>query len=214
VLLNTLNKILKFIIFEHLQNIMKACNLISNTQMKVHKHRSTDTTLQLITEKIHTVWSDTRKRIVSLLSLNEKNAFNSVTHDRLLHDMKKRKVFRLLFKFVKNFLRNWCIIITIDDYTMMNCSVNVNISQNSSLLSILYLFYNMNLLKVCNNIKLKTNFINFINDINILIYKKFIKCNCKVLNEIYDKCEQWLKMHDIKFSKTKHKLIHFTRTSK
>ncbi len=45
-------------------------------------------------------------------------------------------------------------------------------------------------------------------------YKEFIKCNCKVLSEIYDKCEQWSKTHDIKFLITKHKLIHFTRTFK
>jgi len=55
VLLNTLSKILKFIIFECLQNVMKVCNSLLNTQMRTCKHRSTDTTLQLITEKIHIV---------------------------------------------------------------------------------------------------------------------------------------------------------------
>ncbi len=128
VLLNTLSKVLKFIIFKRLWNIVKMCNSILNIQMRVCKHRSTDMTLQLITEKIHTVWSDTRRRVVSLLSLNKKSAFNNVAHSRLLHDMKKRRVLKLLLKFVKNFLRNWHIMITIDDYTMMKRSVNVNIS--------------------------------------------------------------------------------------
>ncbi len=214
VLLNTLSKILKFIIFEHLQNVIEMCNLILNIQMRACKHKSTDTTLQLITEKIHTIWSDTRRKVVSLLSLNEKNAFNNVTHSRLLHDMKKRRVLRLLLEFVKNFLRNWRIMITIDNYTTIKCSMNINISQDSLLSSILYLFYNVNLLKACDDIKLRTSFTDFINDINILIYKKFIKCNCKVFSEIYDKCEQWSKTHDIKFSKTKHELIHFTRIFK
>ncbi len=209
-----MSKILKFIIFEHLQNIMKACNLILNIQMKAHKHRLTDTTLQLITEKIYIVWSNTRRRVVLLLSLNKKNAFNNMTYDRLLHDMKQRRVFRLLFEFVKNFLKDQCIIITINDYMMMKCSVNINISQDSLLLLILYLFYNANLLKACDNIKLRTNFTSFINNVNILTYKKFMKCNCKVLNEIYDRCEQWSKTHNIKFLKTKHELIHFTRTFK
>ncbi len=171
-------------------------------------------TWQLITEKIYIVWNNIRKRVVLLLSLNEKSAFNNVTHSRLLHNIKKRKVLRLLLEFVKNFLRNRCIIITINDYTMMKHNVNVDILQDSSLSSILYLFYNINLLKACDDIKLKTSFTNFINDINILIYKKFIKCNCKVLNKIYDRCEQWSKTHDIKFLKTKHKLIHFTRIFK
>ncbi len=182
--------------------------------MRVCKHRSINTTLQLITEKIHIVWSDTKRRVVSLLSLNEKSAFNNVVHNRLLHDMKKRKVFRLLLEFVKNFLRNRRIMITIDDYTMMKRSMNINILQNSSLSSILYLFYNVNLLKACDNIRLRTNFTDFINNVNILIYERFMKCNCRVLNEIYDRCEQWLKMHDIKFLKTKHELIHFTRIFK
>ena len=213
-LLNTLSKILKFIIFKHLWNIIEACNLLLNIQMRVRKHRSTNTTLQLIIEKIHIVWSDTRRKVVSLLSLNEKSAFNNVAHSRLLHDMKKRRVLRLLLKFMKNFLKDWCIMITIDDYTMMKCSVNIDILQDSSLSSILYLFYNVNLLEVCDNISLRTSFTNFIDDVNILIYEKFIKRNCRVLSEIYDRCEQWSKTHDIKFSKTKHELIHFTRTSK
>jgi len=131
--------------------------------MKVHKHKLIDTTLQLITEKIYIVWSDMRRRVVSLLSLNKKSAFNNVTHSRLLHDIKKRKVFKLLLEFVKNFLKDWRITITINDYTMTKCSMNVDISQDSSLSLILYLFYNANLLKACDNIKLRTNFIDFVN---------------------------------------------------
>ncbi len=214
VLFDTLSKILKFVVFEHLQNVVKACNLILNTQMRVCKHRLINITLQLIIKKIHTVWSDTRRRVISLLSLNEKNAFNNVMHSKLLHDMKKRKVFRLLFKFVKNFLKDQCIMITINDYMMTKCSLNINISQDSSLSLILYLFYNANLLKVCDDIKLRTNFTDFLNDINILTYEEFMKCNCRVFSKIYNKCKQWSKMHDIKFLMTKHELIHFTRIFK
>ncbi len=105
-------------------------------------------------------------------------------------------------------------MITINDYMMMKRSVNVNISQNSLLSSILYLFYNVNLLEACDDIRLRTSFTDFVNDVNILTYEKFMKCNCKVLSEIYDRCKQWSKTHDIKFSKTKHELIHFTRISK
>jgi len=130
------------------------------------------------------------RRVVLLLSLNEKNAFDNVTHSRLLHNMKKRKVSRLLLKFVKNFLKDQCIMIIINDYMTMKCSMNINILQSSSLSLILYLFYNVNLLEAYNDIKLRTSFINFMNDINILTYKEFTKCNCKVLSEIYNRCEQ------------------------
>jgi len=56
--------------------------------------------------------------------------------------------------------------------------------QNFLLFLILYLFYNANLLKIYNNIKLKISFIEFVNNINILIYKKLIKYNYKVLDKI------------------------------
>jgi len=131
-----------------------------------------------------------KKRVVSLLSLNEKNAFNNMTHSKLLYNMKKRKVSKLLLEFVKNFLKDQRITIIIDDYIMMKRSMNINISQDSLLSSILYLFYNVNLLEACDDIKLRTNFTNFMNNINILTYEEFMKCNCRVFSEIYDKCEQ------------------------
>ncbi len=54
-LLNTLSEVLKFIVFEHLQNIIKACDLILNIQMKACKHRLINMTLQLIIKKIYCV---------------------------------------------------------------------------------------------------------------------------------------------------------------
>jgi len=68
-----------------------------------------------------------RRRVVSLLNLNEESAFDNVIHSKLLHDMKKRKVSKLLLEFVKNFLKDQCITITINDYMTMKYSVNVNI---------------------------------------------------------------------------------------
>ncbi len=125
-----------------------------------------------------------------MLNLNNKNIFDNITHNRLLYNIKKRKVFELLFEFVKDFLKNKRITITIDNYTTIKRIINIDVLQKISLSSILYLFYNINLLETCNNIKLQINFIKFVNNINILTYNKLIKRNCKVLNKIYKKCEQ------------------------
>jgi len=73
---------------------------------------------------------------------------------------------------------------------MIKRTINVNISQDSSLLLIFYLFYNIDLLKTCDNIMLRINFIEFVDDVNILMYNKLIKRNCKILNKIYNKDEQ------------------------
>ena len=85
---------------------------------------------------------------------------------------------------MKNFLKNKNIILIIEKYTQAKRRINVNISQNFLLFLILYLFYNANLLKTYENVKLRFNVTSFVNDINILIYNKFIKRNCDVLKKI------------------------------
>jgi len=90
-------------------------------------------------------------------------------------------VFKLFFEFVKDFLKNKRIIITINNYTTTKRIINIDILQNSSLSSILYLFYNIDLLETYNNIKLQISFTRFVNNINILTYNKLAKRNCNVL---------------------------------
>ena len=73
---------------------------------------------------------------------------------------------------MKDFLKNKSTTLIIEIYTMTKYKINVNILQNSSFCLILYLFYNANLLKLCKNVKLNFNIIEFVNDINILIYNE------------------------------------------
>jgi len=55
VLLDTLNKILKFIILKRLRSVVEIYDTILNIQIKVRKYKSTNTILQLITKKIYTI---------------------------------------------------------------------------------------------------------------------------------------------------------------
>ncbi len=122
--------------------------------------------------------------------MNNKNVFDNIIYSKLLHNIRKRKVFESLFKFVKEFLKNKYIIITIDNYTTTKRIINVDISQSSFLLSIFYLFYNTDLLETCDNIKLQISSTRFVDNVNILTYNKLIKRNYKVLDKIYNKYEQ------------------------
>ena len=71
----------------------------------------------------------------------------------------------------------------IEDYMITKRKINVNISQNSLFFSMLYLFYNANLLKSCENVRLYFNVIEFVNDINILTYNESTKRNCEMLRK-------------------------------
>ena len=84
---------------------------------------------------------------------------------------------------MKNFLKNRNTTLIIENHIMTKRKINVNISQNSLFFSMLYLFYNANLLKSCEDVKLRLNVTEFVNDINILTYNESIKRNCKMLKK-------------------------------
>ncbi len=54
------------------------------------------------------------------------------------------------------------------------------------MLLILYFFFNVNLINEYIKLKLKISVINFVNDVNILIYKTSTEDNYKILNKLYN----------------------------
>jgi len=66
--------------------------------------------------------------------------------------------------------------------------INVNISQESLISSIFFLFFNASLIEKCKALKIKIKVLNFINDINILVYDRFIKEICKTLSKAHSVC--------------------------
>ncbi len=97
----------------------------------------------------------------------------------------KKKNFYLNYCSTNNFMQNRHIIFVINnDITTMN-NINVDISQEFFILFILYLFYNVNLLKLLKYSFRRIVALNFVNDINILTYKFNITSNCRVLKKIH-----------------------------
>ncbi len=56
--------------------------------------------------------------------------------------------------------------------------------------------------------------LDFINDINILVYNKFTEEICRILSKAHDVCAKWVCTHDATFTSEKYELMHFTRKSK
>ena len=152
--------------------------------------------------------------MTSFFNLNVSEVFDNVSHFRLLYNMRKRRISDKLLKWIKNFLKNRSTTLIIKNYTITERKINVSISQKSSFFSMLYLFYNTNLLKSCENIRLRFNVIEFVNDINILTYNESTEWNCEMLKKTWNKIIKWAEKHDFKFNERKHKLIYFLRISK
>ena len=67
-------------------------------------------------------------------------------------------------------------------------NISMRISQDLSLSSILFLFYNIEFLKICNSIQVRINNLTFVNDINFFVYELITEKNCKQLKTVHDKC--------------------------
>jgi hypothetical protein len=196
VFLNTLSKAFESIIARRINDLAKTHDLLSVNQMKKRKNRSCETILKLLTKQIHIVWNMSKDKITTLLSMNVVEAYNHVSRERLLHNLKKRRISIWIIVWADSFMQNKRIsLIVKTKQTIMN-NVNVDISQNSSISSILYLFYNADLLKLLKQSSRKIAVIDFVDDINIFIYDISTIDNCKLLEKMHEHCLLWSRRHE------------------
>jgi len=66
--------------------------------------------------------------------------------------------------------------------------INAGISQRSFISLILFLFFNASLIEKCKALKIKIEVLDFINDINILVYDRFTEEICKILSKAHNVC--------------------------
>jgi hypothetical protein len=210
-LLNTLGKALETVVAKRVRFLAETHALLPHTQMGARKQRSVDTALHLLLEKVHTVWAGNKPRVATLLSLDVASAFDRVSHTRLTHNLRKRKMPIMLSRWIANFLTDRKIEVRVAGYTQPLSTVHAGIPQGSPLSPILYLFYNADLLESLENKGLCTSAAGFVDDVNILTYGLSTRRNCEVLKRMHLACETWAKRHGSKFNPQKYDLIHFTR---
>jgi hypothetical protein len=210
-LLNTLSKILESIIARRINDLAKTHDMLSISQMSDRKNRSCETALKLLIEQIHIVWNMKKDKIATLLSMNVIDAYDHVSRDRLLHNLRKRDISDWIIRWTNSFMRNRHISLTFDNATMTFRLIKADISQKSFIFSILYLFYNADLLKVFERSSRRVAIVSFVNDINLLIYDISTKQNCRTLKRFHQECETWNRRHEIAFASIKYELIHLTR---
>jgi len=66
--------------------------------------------------------------------------------------------------------------------------INTDISQKSFISLILFLFFNVSLIEKCEALKIKIEVLDFINNINILVYNRFTEEICKTLSKAHNVC--------------------------
>jgi hypothetical protein len=179
--------------------------------MKECRKRTCETTLKLFMKQIHTIWNMSKNKMTTLLNINVANVYDHVFRNKLLHNLRKRNVFDWIIFGTNSFMMNKHTTFIINDETTFMCQINVDISQDSSISFILYLFFNANILKSLKKTRHKITIIDFVNDINILTYETNVESNCKIFEKTHFECELWARRHETRFASTKYELLHFVR---
>ncbi len=91
-LLNTIDKTFEFIIARRINTFAEIHKMFFATQMKKRRKRVCETTLKLFTEQIHTILNMSRNKMITLLSMNIASAYDHVSRERLMHNLRKREI--------------------------------------------------------------------------------------------------------------------------
>ncbi len=213
-LLNTMSKTLKSIMIKRLSNITETYHMLLNAQIRARRKQFMISALNLLVNQVHAVWDCKIKYVIFMLSLNIVEAFNHVLHTRLLHTLRMRKTLNYIVEWTCNFLKNRKSSLTFNEQISAMQWINADILQRFLISLILFLFFNASLIKKCKALEIKIKVLDFVNDINILIYDKITELICKLLSQAHDICAKWVQTHDATFTSEKYELTHFIHKSK
>ena len=211
-LLSTLKKALKTVITRRLSDCAEDNGLLPPKQMRARRKRSTKTALETIVDTVHTVWDYKKNKVASLLLLDITKTFDNVSYHRLLHNLRQKKISKLIVNWTRSFLTDRETSLTLKRITSRLKSTETGIPQRSPISPILFLFFNAPLIKRYAKTKLKLQVEEFVDDIYLLTYEKSTKINYETLKKIYEIYLQWAGTYKATFTSKKYELIHLTRS--
>jgi hypothetical protein len=127
-LLNTIGKVMDAVVARRLSYLVETYHVLPPTHMGGRKHRSTEHALHAVTAKIYEQWNNGKDgQVASLLLLDVSGAFDNVSHQRLLHNLRKRKVDESTVRWIASFLSDRHTCILVDRYKSKDYAINTGI---------------------------------------------------------------------------------------
>lgn len=114
-LLNTLSKALESIMATRISFVAEEFELLPRRHMGGRKARGTEHALQMLLETIHAAWL--RGEVATMLLLNIMRAFDNLSHTRLIHNLRKRRIGGNMINWILSFLSNRSTIISLPEFT-------------------------------------------------------------------------------------------------
>lgn len=208
-LLNTIGKALEAVVGTRLMFLAEKFNLLPFSHVGGRKMASTEHAIHSLLTRIHQAWD--RGQVASLLLLDVSGAYDNVSHPRLLHNLRKRKIDATTANWIASFLNDRTTTLILPEFTGQATKISAGIPQGSPLSPILYLFYNADLLEACANDKVDT--MGYIDDVSLLATGTTPQHNTLALKLAHREAHKWARKHGSVFATSKYTLVHFARNS-
>ncbi|KAI1829300.1 hypothetical protein DTO027I6_9813 [Penicillium roqueforti] len=203
-LLSTLGKFLEAVVARRMSYAAETNGLLPRTHLGGRKGISTDHAIHIIIDRIKTAWGK-GKPVVSLLMLDVSGAYDNVSNERLLHNLKKRRLGHFV-PWVRAFLSNRSTSIRMPEGMSDQIPTPTGIPQGSPISPILYLIYNTDLIENCGN-GVTSN--GWVDDVCFMTKGDSERETIKRLRATCRKADQWAEKHASVFDPKKYALVHF-----
>jgi hypothetical protein len=211
-LLNTTAKLLTSIVADHMSHLIETNNLLPATHFGRRPGRSTTDSLHLLEATVKNAWC-TRKT-VSVLFLDIEGTFPNAVTNRLIHNMRKRRIPESLILFTKRVLTDRKTRLIFDGHTSSWIPITNGIGQGDPLSMVVYIIYNADLIEVSQGHPNKLT-LAFVDDTAFITIGETINEIHNMLHEMLERAGggfKWSRNHNSKFETNKFALIDFTRT--
>jgi hypothetical protein len=161
--------------------------LLPKTQIGARPGRSTETALELLTTQVKTIWGS-GQFVASLLSLDISGAFDTVNSTMLLDILRSKGFPGWVVRWVRAFMTGRQTTLVIYGAETKAFPVLTGVLQGSPLSPILFLFYNSELLDLCQRPKEGLSAVGFADDVNMLAFSRSTETNCRILEAGHTRC--------------------------
>jgi ribonuclease HI len=204
-LLNTLGKTLESMVANRLAYVVENHAVLPATHLGGRKMLSCELAVHQIVTRVHQAWEE--KKCASVLSLDVSGAFDNVSHDRLLHNLRKRGLGGPWARWIASFLKDRKTYLQLPEYRTEQIDVAVGIPQGSPVSPVLYTFYNADLMD--DVARLDMEVIGWIDDMNVIAVGRSFTETAHMLNQVLRRCDNWSRTHGSQFAPDKFQLVHF-----
>ena len=143
---NTLDKVLETVMADIISYLTETYELLPAQHYGGRPGRSAEDAMMILTENIYKAWKN--KKIYTAVFMDVVGAFNNVHHERLIHNLKKRRLLTTIAKWIGSFLQKRSTQLLFNGSKSQSISTPAGIPQGSPLSPLLYMYYNADLLDI------------------------------------------------------------------